>query len=255
MNIKTLFKRFKSNLGSARAIVQWPVPNGASDHEIAIIKKYRDFSGANPSRLYCLVNAVNYVDENEIPGDIVECGVFRGVNPMMVKELRTGRGQKRLIHLFDTFEGMTEPTSNDVRYDGTSAATMLKGRESLRKSVLSYCSVEDVKRNFARHGLDLIDTVFVKGRVEDTLLDPHNLPEKIAILRLDTDWYASTKIELEVLYPRLVPGGVIIIDDYGYWRGSREAVDEFFGPKKPLLSGIDSECRIGVKPGSAGKAI
>ena len=249
MKIKRLFKKFRSSLGSAPANIQWPIPNGATDREIAIINKYRDFSGANPSRLYSLVNAVNYVDENEILGDIVECGVFRGVNPMMVKELRMGRSQKRLIHLFDTFEGMTEPTSHDVRYDGTSASAMLKGKENLRKSVLSYCSIDGVKSNFARHGLDLLDTVFVKGRVEDTLRDATNLPDKIAVLRLDTDWYESTKIELEVLYPRLVPGGVIIIDDYGYWRGSRQAVDEFFGPQRPLLSSVDAECRVGVKPG------
>jgi O-methyltransferase len=87
----------------------------------------------------------------------------------------------------------------------------------------------------------------VEGRVEETL--PGGAPAEIALLRLDTDWYESTKHELEHLYPRLSPGGVLILDDYGHYEGARRAVDEYFEAEggRPLLSRIDYTGRIGVK--------
>jgi hypothetical protein len=88
---------------------------------------------------------------------------------------------------------------------------------------------------------------FIKGLVENTV--PDNAPERISILRLDTDWYESTRHELEHLYPRLVSGGVLIIDDYGYWRGSTQAVDEFLeATRERLLLLRASTGRIAVKP-------
>jgi O-methyltransferase len=87
----------------------------------------------------------------------------------------------------------------------------------------------------------------VPGRVEETLA--FDLPDQIALLRLDTDWYESTKVSLEQLYPRLVPGGVLIIDDYGHWQGCRKAVDDYFykTDQKILLQRIDYTGRIGIK--------
>jgi len=75
------------------------------------------------------------------------------------------------------------------------------------------------------------------------------MPGKIALLRLDTDWYESTAHELKHLYPLLVPGGVIIIDDYGHWEGARKAVDEYITAEKLplLLNRIDYTGRIGIK--------
>jgi predicted O-methyltransferase YrrM len=95
-----------------------------------------------------------------------------------------------------------------------------------------------------------INCVYVKGDVLKTLKDRGNLPKSISILRLDTDWYDSTRIELEVLYPLLTPGGIIIIDDYGHWSGARSAVDEFFSKQeiKPFFSYIDYTGRVGIKP-------
>jgi O-methyltransferase len=83
--------------------------------------------------------------------------------------------------------------------------------------------------------------------VEDTI--PASVPEQIALLRLDTDWYESTKCELEILFPRLVKGGVIIIDDYGCWQGARKAVDEYFNKNNIaiLLNRMDDTGRIGIK--------
>lgn len=88
---------------------------------------------------------------------------------------------------------------------------------------------------------------FIIGPVEKSLLLEKNLPKKISVLRLDTDWYASTKIELEILYQRLVQGGVLIIDDYGHWQGCRKAVDEYFFNKKKWLHVYDYTCRYLIK--------
>jgi hypothetical protein len=88
---------------------------------------------------------------------------------------------------------------------------------------------------------------FVEGRVEDTLLDEKNLPTKIAFLHLDTDWYYSTKIELEVLWPRLVKGGVLIVDDYGHWKGSKKAVEEYFPPVQRNIIHVDKTAIMMVK--------
>jgi O-methyltransferase len=83
--------------------------------------------------------------------------------------------------------------------------------------------------------------------VEDTI--PNNIPEKIAILRLDTDWYESTRHELVHLFPRLSPYGVLIIDDYGCWQGAKKAVDEYISENnlRIFLSRIDSTGRIAIK--------
>jgi elongation factor P hydroxylase len=88
----------------------------------------------------------------------------------------------------------------------------------------------------------------VQGLVEETL--PAQAPESIALLRLDTDWYKSTLHELEHLYPRLVRGGVLLIDDFGYWQGARQATEEYFArhPPAPLLVAVDQTGRVGVRP-------
>jgi hypothetical protein len=108
--------------------------------------------------------------------------------------------------------------------------------------------LDAVRRTVLGSGYPAERVHFVEGRVEDTL--PAHAPEQLALLRLDTDWYESTRAEMEHLYPRLVPGGVLIIDDYGHWEGARRAVDEHFaahGPA-PLLHRIDYTARIAVKP-------
>lgn len=87
----------------------------------------------------------------------------------------------------------------------------------------------------------------VKGKVEDTI--PKILPSQIALLRLDTDWYESTRHELIHLYPNLVKNGVLIIDDYGHWRGSKQATDEYFDgfAPKPFLQRVDYTGRLSIK--------
>ena len=91
------------------------------------------------------------------------------------------------------------------------------------------------------------DIYFIKGKVEETLNVKQNIPDKISLLRLDTDWYSSTKKELEVLYEKVSPGGVIIIDDYGHWGGAKKAVDEFFKGKYVWMHYVDYACRLIIK--------
>ena len=120
--------------------------------------------------------------------------------------------------------------------------------KAMQKSNLKWCysSLEEVKANLLSHGVDLSICKFVVGDVLITLGNKINVPEQISVLRLDTDWYESTKYELDNLYHKLSINGVAIFDDYGYWGGHRKAVDEFFIElnEKPLLMYIDLPGRI-----------
>lgn len=208
------------------------------------------FSMTTPERVYAVISAVRYLVRNRIQGDLVECGVWRGGSMMAAaKALLECGDTARTIHLFDTFEGMPPPEDLDRRFDGASAEQLLKDHPKTPDSpIWAVASLEDVRANVAQTGYPEHLWAFVKGRVEDTI--PAAAPNRIALLRLDTDWYASTKHELEHLYDRVVPGGVVIIDDYGWYAGSRKATDEFFAARAhaPLLHRIDRTGRMLVKP-------
>jgi hypothetical protein len=156
---------------------------------------------------------------------------------------------ERTMYLYDTFEGMSKPTERDRLVDGTSAQTVLDG-EPHGTGFWCYADLADVKRNLATTAYPADKLVYVKGKVEETI--PARMPERIALLRLDTDWYESTRHELEHLYPRLAPSGILIIDDYGHWQGARAAVDEYLErlDRPPFLARIDYTGRIAVKPAS-----
>ena len=142
---------------------------------------------------------------------------------------------------------MTEPEKVDVDYKGHDALQTLNDFKKDENTINIHCysSIESVSKNILKYK-NLENVHLIKGPVEKTLLDEKNLPKKISILRLDTDWYRSTKVELEILYPRLVSGGILIIDDYGHWQGARKAVDEFFNKKK-WLHYVDYTCRYLIK--------
>jgi hypothetical protein len=143
---------------------------------------------------------------------------------------------------------MPPPSERDVRRgDGRAAAELLEAQPRETSKVWAVATLEDVQEGFAQVPYPAERVHFVKGRVEDTI--PAAAPERIAILRLDTDWYESTRHELEHLYPRLASGGVLLLDDYGYWEGAREAVDEFLATtgERLLLTRMASG-RIAVKP-------
>jgi len=202
----------------------------------AFIRDYKTISPytmVDPSGAHAAWEAVNYVSQRRISGAFVECGVWRGGISMLMALRATDLGEKREKFLYDTFEGMSEPTEYDSDKNGVDAALLLKQSSRIDESdsVWAYASQKAVGINFQSVGCMDKDVHLVKGKVEDTI--PHTIPKEIAILRLDTDWYESTKHELEYLYPRLQPGGVLLIDDYGYWAGCRKAVDEYFSEKAP----------------------
>lgn len=224
---------------------QWP-PADATEGERQTVEKFKPFTMTGPWRQWALLKAIDYVDARNIPGAIVECGVWRGGGMMMAKDFRKGR-PPRNIYLYDTFTGMTEPTQHDVSYAGVTAASHYETRKRDGYTDWALSRLDEVKANFEKFGLMGPDIQIREGKVEDTLRSMP-LPDKISILRLDTDWYESTKVEMEVLYPLLSPGGVLIVDDYGDWLGSAKAVDEYFqNQPKLLLIPIDAACRVAVK--------
>ena len=156
------------------------------------------------------------------------------------------------MRLFDTFEGMTPPTPDDVHAQSGQPAEVKFQAHAMPEGGNAWCraTLPEVRANFAAFGIDPQRVHFVQGDVAQTLQQPANLPEKIAVLRLDTDWYESTRAELEVLYPRLARGGVLIVDDYGHWSGARKAVDEYFArlAPRPFLQFTDYTGRCAVKP-------
>jgi hypothetical protein len=212
-----------------------------------IIEAVRPFTMTNAEKLYGLIQAVRYIARYKIPGDIVECGVWRGGSMQAVARTLLEAGDTdRELHLFDTFEGMSEPTEWDVRRDGKSAAELMQKKDK-DSWLWAVASLEDVQAGFEQVPYPKDKLHYVVGKVEDTI--PAGLPEQIAILRLDTDWYESTKHELENAYSRLSPGGILILDDYGHWAGSKKATDEFVDAlDEPLLLHRLSQGRIAVKP-------
>jgi hypothetical protein len=216
-------------------------PPDFEDDEIAIIRAVEPYTMTGTERIHSLIRAVKYIVANEIPGDLVECGVWRGgsVMAMALTLLQLSCKDKRL-YLFDTFSGMTEPGDKDVDYLGQYAHDRLE-------QVRSVSSEEDARAAVYSTGYDRSQIHFVRGPVEETI--PARAPDLISLLRLDTDWYDSTRHELIHLFPRLAPRGVIIVDDYGHWRGARQAVDEYLAQNHiPMfLHRIDYTGRLGIK--------
>ena len=224
------------------------LPADYDDEAKQIITAVRPYTMTSNEKLYALVTAVRYVVDAGIEGDLVECGVWRGGSMHAVARTLLAKGvSDRDLHLFDTFSGMTEPTERDVSlHVGKSASELLETSERT-SNTWAVASRDDVEQGLAT--LDYPQERFhlVEGPVEETI--PHGAPQRIALLRLDTDWYESTRHELEHLYARLEPGGVLIIDDYGSWQGSKEATDEFVAAleHKPMMVRA-GRSRIGVKP-------
>lgn len=212
-------------------------------------KKVEPYTMTSPERIYSLCEAVKYLSDNDISGDIVECGVWKGGSMMAVAETLLSTGDmSRNLYLFDTFEGMVQPSVNDVDIYGVTAEKLFKKFYNVKgKPAWCYAGIEIVKKALNSTGYPDNKIHFIKGMVENTI--PSLAPDNIALLRLDTDWYESTKHELEHLFKRLTKGGVLIIDDYGHWKGARKAVDEYFTNNniKILLNRIDYSGRIAVK--------
>jgi hypothetical protein len=250
--MKTFLNRLLRRLGhEIRPVAAGRSEEGIDDLEPAekeILAKVRPFTMTSTERIIASMQAARHVVEAGIPGDIVECGVWRGGNMLAMALVLARHGDTgRNLYLYDTFEGMSEPTASDVAVDGESAKELYAG---LQKSAEGWCkaTLEDVEATMSQAGYLANRIHFVRGRVEDTI--PGTIPRQIAVLRLDTDWYESTRHELEHLYPRLVRGGLLMIDDYGHWQGARRATDEYLRTAAPgaFLHRIDYTGREMVKP-------
>lgn len=211
-------------------------------------KKYYDLTMVPWRPLYWSWLSAKYIQEHKIPGDVVECGVFKGGCSLIMAE-----AHDRESWMYDTYKGMSEPTEHDFKgtYSGERFDSVKRYRSATREGFVdwAYGSIEEVKHAIRKSGLTESRFKLVQGKVEDTI--PGQIPEKIALLRLDTDFYESTKHELTNLYPLLSDGGILIVDDYGSWAGSRKAVDEYFeivNPRPLILPEGSSGNIMVIKP-------
>ena len=215
----------------------------------AIWKEVQPYTMTSVERGYSLFKAVEYIVKNKIPGNLVECGVWKGGSCMLIaKTLMLFGDSSRKIYLYDTYEGMPKPTKEDViSWNGRSVLEKWEEDKSGTKDNFGSWAVglEEVRTNVYSTAYPEDLFVFIPGDVAVTLKEIK--PDEISLLRLDTDWYASTVEELETLYPLLVNKGILIIDDYGHFDGARKAVDEYFKNRPVLLNRIDCTGRIGVK--------
>lgn len=221
-----------------------------------LYERCKPFTMTTMERLYAVYEAVGYIVRNRIPGDLVECGVWKGGSSMMAALALAQHGDdgSRRIWLYDTFAGMPEPGPRDAKLDakpdgGDDSAAKWRQHQADGHNAWNYGPLDEVRANMAATGFPAGRTVFVQGKVEETLAGRR--PERIALLRLDTDFYESTKAELAALAPLLGPGSVLVVDDYGSWAGSKQAVDEWLAATGlPLfLARSDVGGRIAVMPG------
>jgi hypothetical protein len=232
-----------------------PAATALDPADAAIIDRARPYTLTSDERLLAVIDSVRYLVSRGVPGAFAECGVWRGGSVLaMILSLQELGVRDRDVHLFDTFEGMTEPTERDTSprerpaletWREASASGERPWREFFGPGAFDE---EAVRSTLLETGYPADRIHLHRGPVEQTL--PAAAPDALALLRLDTDWYESTRHELEHLYPRLATGGVLIVDDYGHWEGARQAVDEYFASDAAdpvLLARTDYTGRIAVK--------
>lgn len=230
-----------------------PAPGLPADYDDdmrQIWPKVKDRTMNLHEKVYFLLESVRYLERHRIEGAIVECGVWRGGSMLAVAHMLSRLGAvQRDLYLFDTYSGMTEPNDRDTHIWAHKPATeIMATKDAASAPIWAAADVEDVRSGFSSVAYPAERLHFIPGRVEDTI--PGQAPDRIALLRLDTDWYESTKHELEHLYHRLAPGGVLVIDDYGSWQGSKDATDEFLANTgEPLMLTKVGRGRVAVRPG------
>ena len=202
----------------------------------SLYRQVRTHTMCGNARLRGLHRALRYVVSRDIPGDVVECGAARGGSAaLMALTLRQLKSQRK-IWVFDTFEGLPAPTPQDPDFE---LADLFTGT--------CVGTLDEVRGLFKRLGV-ADNVAFVKGLFQETL--PVTPVSTIAVLHIDGDWYESVKTCLECFYDKVVPGGVIQLDDYGYWEGARKAVREFLDQRKieVPLQRLDYSGRFFIKP-------
>lgn len=206
------------------------------------------FTMTGKDKMYAMYKATEYLIRNDIPGDIVECGAYRGGSLMVsALTLKSMGVLDKKIYAYDTYEGMSVPTGIDVNVNGLQAVEYYNETKNAdQTSPWCYSSIEETRRNLFSTGYPKDKFVLVKGKVEDTI--PASMPHQISLLRMDSDWYESTYHELKHLFPLLASRAVIIIDDYGHWGGQKKAVDQYFKEHQItiLLNRIGYSGRIGI---------
>jgi O-methyltransferase len=208
--------------------------------KLKLIGEVRPFTMLSYPRLSKLFELISELNRRGISGDVVECGVYNGGSAGVLSAIAQNR--KRNIWLFDSFEGLPEPTIED----GELAASYVGGRPRGELRAIGQCVGSESKTRellFNRLGVDSQRVHIIKGWFQNTLPDFKKKVGAIALLHLDGDWYESTKVCLENLYPKVIRGGYIVLDDYGCWEGCRKAVDEYFkknGIKAKLINVDDT---------------
>lgn len=215
----------------------------ANPKELEILRFASELS-ISRDNAWSMIQAVSHIHYSNIEGDFVECGVYEGRMLILLKELQENFKLNNKIYGYDTFEGMTESSEMDTYTE--KKLNNLKASGNLGLS-MKYASIDHVKQNLQKNHIDISNINLIKGDVMRTLNSEQNLPKKISLLRLDTDYYESTLKELEVLYPRLESKGVLIIDDYGFFDGCRKAVDEYFKDKYVIKHYVDKNIRLIIK--------
>lgn len=243
--VKGLVKAIVSRAGYR---IQPRYPGDFDQSLIDIVKRVEPYTQTTPEGIAATCQAVEYIVRGGIPGACVECGVWKGGSAMAIAlALLQLADNDRDLYLFDTFAGMPEPSESDVTLKGANARSEWRRHRRGNLNAWNYVPLDQVRGNVYATGYDSARVHLVKGMVEETV--PAEAPAEIALLRLDTDWYESTRHELVHLYPRLAAGGVLIVDDYGFWQGARKATDEYFAAQggRILLSRVDVGARIAVK--------
>lgn len=226
------------------------------------IEKVRPYTMLSPVRLSSLYRQVKFCEENNIPGCYVECGVWKGgaVALMALGNLEFGGGIKKHFHLFDSFQEICEP---DAKVDGDRALSEAQrwsdgghsGKLRPLKGIYdTFGGAGTLEGNQwlleEKIGYDKQFLHYHQGWFQETIPQAAYKIGEIAILRLDGDWYASTKVCLAYLYEYVVSGGFVIVDDYGTYEGCKRAVDEFMDSMgiRAYLNDVDAECKYWIKP-------
>ena len=216
-----------------------------------IYESSRPYTMTSMANMYALYKGIQYVTKNQIHGDFVECGVWKGGSSMVAALTLLAMGDStRRLWLYDTYAGMTEPGEQDIRIiDDMPAYSNWKDLQRKDSNLWNISPLEEVRANIYSTGYPKENIMFVQGKVEDTI--PQSIPSGIALLRLDTDWYDSTYHELQHLFPILSDAGLVILDDYGWWQGAHQATDKYFSENevKIYLSRVDTTSRVAVKVG------
>jgi len=212
--------------------------------EIAVYARVRPYTQTSPERVITLMRAVRHVVEAAIPGALVECGVWKGGSAMAMALSLQQQKAERDLYLYDVFGPIPQTVEQDGAWVNEAWQKYNTGELKWEEAP----SLATVRSNLSSNGCDLSRVRFVKGKVEDTV--PKEAPDAISLLRIDTDFYESTRHELQHLFPLLSPGGILIIDDYIPFPGCRKAVDEYFADYRPkvFLQRIDADSRLIIKP-------